>query len=361
MAEQFDVSTNVDFDPDLVRDFRDEFQDAYYQVETILVELEKSEDKHDGLNALFRALHSVKSNLRMMQFNELSEFIHSLENILDDMRENRLAYDERFSDVTLLSLEQVRDAFDALFSGDNNPAQDLIPLKSILDKAHHEHDNFESHICTALLHLDPLLVEEADTKKDERPSDLDFFAHIANFIEHRLGYDDGATRRQLEMAEQMNALANDPIDIEQLRAAIYVHDVGMAFLPQDLVHKESLFTDEERVSLKEHPVLGAHLLSQLGIWYEASKMVLQHHERMDGTGYPNNLKQDDICHGAKLITIIDTFEAMTHSRAHRDQKRTVLRVVAEINAQSEKQFDPKWVEIFNRWIRQVYIRQPMKK
>jgi len=361
MAERFEASTHVNFDPELVGDFRDEFQDAYDQVETILVELEQAEDKHPGLHALFRGLHSIKSNLRMMQLNELSEFIHSLENILDDMREDRLAYDARFSDVTLLSLEQVRDAFNAQFAGDNQSIQELLPLQSILDKAHQDHGNVGSHMRDALLHLDPLLVEDTANKNDERPSDLEFFAHIANYIEHRLGYDDGATRRQLEMAEQMNALANHPIDTEQLRAAIYVHDVGMAFLPQDLVHKESVFTDEERASLKAHPELAAHLLSQLGIWDEASMMVLQHHERMDGTGYPNKLQQDDICQGAKLITIIDTFEAMTHSRAHRDHKRTVLRVVAEINAQSEKQFDPKWVEVFNVWIRQIYIKGSAKK
>lgn len=85
-------------------------------------------------------------------------------------------------------------------------------------------------------------------------------------------------------------------------------------------------------------------------------MVEQHHERYDGGGYPCGLGQNAICHGAKIIAIADTFEAMSHARADGREKRPMLRVVAEVNAHSGGQFDPIWVEIFNRVIRLRYVK-----
>ena len=319
-------------DTELVNDFRDEFHDAFEQVQAILVELEYAEDKHDQLHALFRVLHSIKSNLRMMQLNALSEFIHALENILDDMREDRIEYDNQFSDATLLSLEKVEVTFEAIFAGDHSAFDKLLPLQALLEKVHEDLANFSNHLRNVLRHLDPGLLDEVSSDNDEQATDLTFFISLANFMEQRLNYEQGVAQRQLTMAEQLNAIAGNPIEQDQLRAAIYVHDVGMIFLPQSLLKKEGIYTEEERHSLAIHPELGAQLLEQLTIWSAASEIVLQHHERVDGQGYPNQLQGDQICDGAKLLSIVDTFEAMTHTRAHREHRRTVLRVVAEINA-----------------------------
>jgi HD-GYP domain-containing protein (c-di-GMP phosphodiesterase class II) len=74
----------------------------------------------------------------------------------------------------------------------------------------------------------------------------------------------------------------------------------------------------------------------------SDKNVEQHHERLDVTGYPKGLKEKDIVPGAKLLAIIDAFEAMTHERIDRHYKKSVLRAIAELNA-CENQFSSQWV------------------
>lgn len=78
----------------------------------------------------------------------------------------------------------------------------------------------------------------------------------------------------------------------------------------------------------------------------------QHHEMPDGEGYPLALKADDICDGAKILAIVDAFEAVMLKHINRGRNRSVLRAIAEINA-CDKQFSPKWIEPFNRVIRQT--------
>lgn len=357
MANSLVSDSQPDFDPELIADFRAEFQDAGDIVQGILVALESAADSHEHLHALFRALHSIKSNLRMMQLNVLSEFIHVLENILDDMREERINYDNRFSDIVLLSLEQVQDVFTAMFAGDVTCEHRLDPLQRLLENIHADHANIAQHFQAALCYLDPGLVDSDANAQKQHLSDLEFFGQFAAFIENRLDYEPGSMQRILTMAEQLNALAGQPVEVEQLRAAVYMHDSGMAFLSSAIFRKESELSGEEKLQLQRHVNLAADLLEHLAIWEEACQIVRQHHERFDGEGYPNQLSGGQICAGAKLLAIVDTFDAMTHKRAHREQRRTVLRAVAEINAQAGKQFDPAWVELFNTWIRHHYLHK----
>ena len=82
-------------------------------------------------------------------------------------------------------------------------------------------------------------------------------------------------------------------------------------------------------------------------WRQAAEMVLQHHERMDGTGYPYGLKESEICEGAKILAIVDAIDARTHERAHMTLlKRPLLRAAMEIGKHSEKQFSSYWADIF---------------
>lgn len=81
-------------------------------------------------------------------------------------------------------------------------------------------------------------------------------------------------------------------------------------------------------------------------------MIAQHHETHDGTGYPAGLKGDEICDGAKILAIVDAFEAVILKHINRGKNRSVLRAIAEINA-CDKQFSPEWIEPFNRVIRRT--------
>ena len=130
-----------------------------------------------------------------------------------------------------------------------------------------------------------------------------------------------------------------------------MHDIGMAFLPHELINKQAKLNSMEQKRLKKHVGWGYNMLSRMSSWQDAATMVLQHHEFEDGSGYPNEISGDDLCDGAKIIAILDAFYAMTNLRSDRNHRRSVLRAVSEINACTGAQFSSYWVELFNQLIK----------
>lgn len=132
-----------------------------------------------------------------------------------------------------------------------------------------------------------------------------------------------------------------------VRAAL-LHDIGKVTIPLKLLNKPSSLTEEEWKIMKDHPLNGSILL-----FSEEEKirnMVTQHHERVDGTGYPFGLKSAEIERGAKIISIVDSFDAMISKRVYNNPQQ-LSDVLKEILKCSGSQFDLeysiKFVEMFN--------------
>jgi HD-GYP domain-containing protein (c-di-GMP phosphodiesterase class II) len=135
-----------------------------------------------------------------------------------------------------------------------------------------------------------------------------------------------------------------------------MHDIGMMFLPESVWLKVENMTPEEKLILRSHPDYAAGILSRMDGWSDATQMVAQHHEMPDGGGYPSGLEVEEICDGAKILAIVDAFEAVMLKHINRGRNRSVLRAIAEINA-CDNQFSPKWIEPFNRVIRKTVEAQ----
>ena len=131
------------------------------------------------------------------------------------------------------------------------------------------------------------------------------------------------------------------------RAAIHMHDIGMSFLEGGIHTNSGKLTETEQSEMQRHVAWGYDILIRTPGWEEAALIVLNHHERPDGQGYPNKLTQPLIHPGARILAIVDAFFSMIHARADRPQKKSVTRAMAEINVRSGSQFDPMWVEAFN--------------
>lgn len=191
-----------------------------------------------------------------------------------------------------------------------------------------------------------------DEPKGSMAADLLFFRSLALQFETRSHLFNGRTGRIQQLVLDTNRVSGSPVDAVQLEAAVYMHDVGMMFLPEAVWLKLGNMSDEERDSLHAHPGFGAGLLDRMKDWKAAAEMVRQHHEMPDGAGYPGGLKGDEICPGAKILAIADAFEAVTLKHSTRSHNRSVLRAVAEVNA-CNNQFAPEWIEPFNSVIRRM--------
>ena len=109
--------------------------------------------------------------------------------------------------------------------------------------------------------------------------------------------------RNLVLAAACNEAAGWKVDPLQLEAAVYMHDVGMMYLPEELWLKQGKLSAEERLQLAAHPGWAADMLMRMKGWEEAASIVRDHHERIDGTGYPAGKPAGLIMEGAKLLAL----------------------------------------------------------
>ena len=126
-----------------------------------------------------------------------------------------------------------------------------------------------------------------------------------------------------------------------------LHDIGKIGVPDAILRKPAKLTDEEWERMREHPVHGQQILRGIKFLEGAARVVAQHHEKWDGSGYPLGLKSEDIDICARIFSVADAFDAITSDRVYR-QGRSYDAAAAELNEWSGRQFDPKVVEAFHR-------------
>jgi HD-GYP domain-containing protein (c-di-GMP phosphodiesterase class II) len=124
-----------------------------------------------------------------------------------------------------------------------------------------------------------------------------------------------------------------------------LHDLGKIVIDSWILNKADALTSPEWEIVRQHPSIGASLLKQIPYLEKASDIVLYHHERYDGKGYPEGLKGEDIPLGARLIAVADAYDAMTTDHAYRPAM-SIERAVKELHSCSGIQFCPEAVKAF---------------
>ncbi len=144
-------------------------------------------------------------------------------------------------------------------------------------------------------------------------------------------------------------------DWTDMQRGSLLHDVGKIGVSDSILLKPGKLTDDEWSSMRRHPEIGYNMLRQVRFLQGAAEIVLAHHERWDGKGYPKQLHEDEVPLGARIFTVVDTFDSMTSDRPYRKAKST-LDALNEILRCSGSQFDPSVVEafldIYETWVKQ---------
>ena len=154
------------------------------------------------------------------------------------------------------------------------------------------------------------------------------------------------TERVSQYSESLGkALGLSEAETHNIKTIGVLHDIGKITVAPEILNKEERLSEEEWQQIKEHPVTGYNILKGVEEYAEFADAVLHHHERWDGKGYPAGLKGKEIPYYARIITVVDAYEAMTAHRSYQKPK-TVEEAAAELRRCAGTQFDPVIVEVF---------------
>ena len=175
---------------------------------------------------------------------------------------------------------------------------------------------------------------------------LDTIGILRQTVEAKDPYTRGHSDRVSEYSVLIGKkLGLDEKTLHILKIGGLFHDIGKIGIPDSILLKESKLSDEEYSQIKNHPMIGVHMLGDAAIFTDILPIVKHHHERYDGRGSPSQLVGDDIPYVARIAAVADTFDAMTSKRSYRDSLPIDV-VRAEIERCSGTQFDPNIAKVF---------------
>jgi response regulator RpfG family c-di-GMP phosphodiesterase len=193
-------------------------------------------------------------------------------------------------------------------------------------------------------------IENSMLYEELKDSYMQTLTALANAVEARDIYTRGHTERVCLMAESLGVqMGWDEERLWQVKMGGVLHDIGKLGVPDAILNKADVLTDQEFETMKQHPTCGAKILGGISFLSPAIPYVLYHHERYDGRGYPYGLAREQIPVQGRLMAVVDTFDAMTSDRPYRRAKDFKM-ALKEIRDCAGTQFDPDMAQLFvNTW------------
>ena len=356
-----------DLDGDFLDNLIEDLNSYIAGIERYLMDYQQFFGNTEQMNSVLDAINAINLICQQTFLEPLHAYIQVLVDFFYEVCSGRFGKSHFLSELMLLLVDEVRASFDDISIRRTLDIHLLDELRSqIKDVMRYTGNDYEGVIKSVIsafssrIHPDLVFTafEKNGTKLfiDEQHHQEEFeaisggikiFEDLAISLDTRSTFWKGRTPEILGNCLLINNYLSPKVDILQLTAAVYMHDVGMALLPGTFPFKDGKYTSIEVMLLQQHPIQIYELMRQMPEWIEAADIVHQHHEHFNGKGYPNELCGNDIHTGAKIIAIADAFYSMTHKRLDRGFTKSLPRAMTEINRFNGTQFDPKVLEAFN--------------
>jgi putative nucleotidyltransferase with HDIG domain len=175
---------------------------------------------------------------------------------------------------------------------------------------------------------------------------------LANAIDEKDSYTGGHCERVMAYSTIIaTELGLSQQELDDLRFGSILHDIGKIGISEYILNKDGKLTPEEYDEIKKHPEKGNYILKDLNFLHNCRRIINEHHERIDGKGYPKGLSGDDIYYLAKIVCVADAFDAMTSSRPYRKNALSKEEAMKELLKNKGVQFDETVVDAFIRYLK----------
>ncbi|ADZ92243.1 HD domain-containing phosphohydrolase [Marinomonas mediterranea] len=350
-------------DKELKDDLLECYQEAQQEIEEVINDIEDNGFSFDKLDNLFRSLHSMKGNCSVCFLDPLVDALHRLEEIVDGMRGGYIKYDYHLGALINVVIERVYALLLDLYKYHGADTAQIQLIQSHLDSIYAEEDDSQrpemAEAFIAILEDGANEEDDEDASKsfvvkveftETQQADIDLFKEFSTRLNRLLGYSPERGERILKLAQLINNECARPVDPVQLSAAAYMHNMGMAMI---LKCKDDEAAREQ--AERNHPLIGAQLLSKHPGWDDATAMVSAYQERFDGTGYPEGLVGPLIPQGAVILAMAVKFIDIVWGKSGDEYKKSAMRAIQKVNQQSGKRFPPHLIDSFNKGIRKVLV------
>lgn len=201
-----------------------------------------------------------------------------------------------------------------------------------------------------------MAIENARLYKDLQEAYVSTVRLLVSRIEEKDPYTHGHTERVAAYAVGIaQELGFVPEEVQRIQFGAFLHDIGKVHTEDHVLHKPGALTDEEWRIVKMHPLRGAEMVKGVRFLERVTDMIRHHHERVDGRGYPDGLKGDEISTAAKIVNVADAFDAMTTDRPYR-AGLTLEKAIAQMTEKAGTQFAAEIVEVFVRGLQSGSIQ-----
>lgn len=242
--------------------------------------------------------------------------------------------------------------------GSQSTAEQVLGVMTLLDNE--DANAFPSEDMELLQALSSLLavaVSNARMEERRRSTFLRTLESLATALEARDEYTRGHSQRVCEFSlmvgEKMGFGAEA---LEELRVGTILHDIGKIGVPDEILNKRGRLTDEEFMIMRQHPVIGYEICKPLMLSEGVLMIIRNHHEKLDGTGYPDGLKGGELPLSLRIVCAVDAFDAMSSRRPYREVMDP-LHVQAELSKGAGTQFDPVVIETLRELLPTERVKQ----
>lgn len=245
---------------------------------------------------------------------------------------------------------------------DQAPGEQVLGVMTLLDT--NDSSAFEDadmELLRTLSSLVAISVTNARMEERRRATFLRTLESLATALEARDEYTRGHSQRVCEMSIMIGERMGLGLDaLEELRVGTILHDIGKIGVPDAILNKRARLTDEEFAVMKTHPVIGYEICRPLMLSEGVLMIIRNHHEKLDGSGYPDGLKGGELPLSLRIVCVADAFDAMSSRRPYRGVME-MGTVLAELSKGAGTQFDPVVVEVLKELLSSERVHQLYKQ